>query len=368
MNRQEGHAKPGRSARAAPRKEILAQMSRLIISIAGVLLLFYCARSVVLPVMLAWMGSMVLRVPVTWLRQHHIPAPLGAGVVMIILTAALGFGLMEFGRPVANWIKTAPETLPRLRQKYHSLFAPITRVTDALNGVPKPQNNPGKAQPAPAPLPAVGGGQIAGTLFSWTGAIVAGVAETGVLMFLMMVSGDPMLYRMARILQTLGDEADAMEVCRQIQHNISKYLFSVSLINIVLGLAVGGGLALAGMPNAAMWGALATLANFVPYFGPVAGIMVVALAGLISFDTVTRGLLPAGIYLICHVLEADCLTPLLLGRRFRMNPFVIFVMLMFCAWLWGVLGALLAMPLLVTLNVVCSRVPAFALFGEFLAA
>jgi predicted PurR-regulated permease PerM len=79
-------------------------------------------------------------------------------------------------------------------------------------------------------------------------------------------------------------------------------------------------------------------------------------------------LLPAGAYLVWHVLEADLVTPTLLGRRFQMNPFVIFVTLMFFAWLWGFVGTLLAMPLLVTLNVLCSRVQAFSPLAELLSA
>jgi predicted PurR-regulated permease PerM len=136
----------------------------------------------------------------------------------------------------------------------------------------------------------------------------------------------------------------------------------------VLGTAVGVSLSLAGMPNPVMWGVFAALVNYVPYFGPVAGIIVVAGAGLLVFDTVTHGLLPAGTYLLCHLLEADAMTPWLLGRRFRMNAFVIFVMLMFCAWLWGFLGALLAMPLLVSIKVVCGHVPSLERLGEFLSA
>jgi predicted PurR-regulated permease PerM len=159
-----------------------------------------------------------------------------------------------------------------------------------------------------------------------------------------------------------------LEICRQIQQNVSTYLFSVGLINTVFGIAVGMSLSWAGLPNAAMWGAVAAAANFVPYFGPVAGVAAVACAGLLAFDTVTRGLLPAGAYLLWHVLEADLVTPFLLGRRFKINPIAIFLTLMFCDWLWGLLGTLLAMPLLVTLNVVCSRLQACSALAALLSA
>ncbi len=344
---------------------MLSRATQLIVTAAGVLILFYFARSVVLPVLLAWVGALALRPPVTWLRHRHIPAPLGAALVLLLLAMILSFGLIHFGRPVADWVKSAPETLPRLREKYRRLFGPMARLTSAWDGI---QDQNRKAQPAPAVLTPAGGTQIAGTLFTWTGSVLAGVVETAVLLFLLLASADRFVFKVAHALQTLGDRANALEICRQVQQSVSTYLFSVSLINLVFGTVVGLSLSLTGLPNAAMWGAVAVVANFIPYFGPIVGIAVVAVVGLLAFDNVGRGLLPAGAYLVCHLLEADLITPLLLGRRFKMNAFVIFVMLMFCGWLWGVLGTLLAMPLLVTVNVVCSRVPALAAFAEFLSA
>jgi predicted PurR-regulated permease PerM len=349
-----------------PRVPMLAKITWLIVSAAGVLLLFYCARSVVLPVLLAWVGSMVLHPPVSWLRQHHVPAPLGSALVLILLGAVLGFGLIQFGRPVADWVNSAPETLPRLREKYQRLFKPLSRLTDAVYGVDGNSHDNSHHRTDAGPSSAAG--NLAGTLFSWTGTVLAGVVETVVLMFLVLASGDRFTRKLACVFQVLSNKVDALEICRQIEQSVSKYLFSVSIINVVLGIAVGTTLQLCGMPNAAMWGAVATVINFVPYFGPVMGIAAVACAGLLAFDTFTRGLLPAGCYLCWHIFEADLVTPMLLGRRFKMNAIVIFVMLMFCAWLWGVLGTLLAMPLLLTINVICSRVRSGAVLAEFLSA
>jgi predicted PurR-regulated permease PerM len=365
IHRQAHRMPPPRDAEEPP-GHALSQTTRLIVSAAGVLLLFYCARSVVLPILLAVVTSMVLRPPVTWLCRHHVPAPAAAALILAILGTVLACGLVHLERPVVDWVKSAPQTLPRLREKYQRIFDPVTRMTSALYGIDTAATNSTHA-PVTAPSPQVGG-QIPGTLFTWTGSVLAGVCETVVLLFLLLASGDRLILKFARLLQSLGDKTDAMEICRQIQGNVSTYLFSITLINTVFGIAVGLSLSLAGLPNAAMWGALAAFANFVPYFGPVAGAMAVAGAGLLAFDTVTRGLLPAGLYLVCHVLEADLITPYLLGRRFKMNAFVIFVMLMFCTWLWGVLGTLLAMPMLVTLKVVCSRVPACSALGDFLSA
>ena len=141
---------------------------------------------------------------------------------------------------------------------------------------------------------------------------------------------------------TLCDKKRAVEISHEIQQNISNYLFSVSLINVGLGLVVSAGLYLLGVPNAAMWGMLVALLNFVPYFGPVAGILLLAAVGLLTFNTLWQAVLPSAWYLVLHLLEANLITPVLLGRRFTLNPVVIFVSLIFWTWLWGVPGALLS--------------------------
>jgi predicted PurR-regulated permease PerM len=119
------------------------------------------------------------------------------------------------------------------------------------------------------------------------------------------------------------------------------------------------------LPNAAMWGGVAAFLNFIPYFGPFVGMFAVAMAGLLAFDTLGRGLLPVGAYILLHLLEADLITPFVLGRRYALNPVVIFGSLMFFAWLWGVLGAWLAVPLLVIVKVACDRILILSSLGKF---
>jgi predicted PurR-regulated permease PerM len=175
------------------------------------------------------------------------------------------------------------------------------------------------------------------------------------------------LQKLVRVMPTLHDKKSAVEISREIQQNISNYLFSVSLINLGLGLVVSGGLYFLHVPNAAMWGILVAVLNFVPYFGPVAGVFVLAAVGLLTFDTLWQALLPPTWYLLLHLLEANLLTPMLLGRRFTLNPVVIFVSLIFWTWLWGVPGALLSVPILASMKVICDRVPAMSSVSELLS-
>jgi len=183
----------------------------------------------------------------------------------------------------------------------------------------------------------------------------------------LLASGDLFLQKLVRVMPTLRDKKRAVEISHEIQQNISNYLFSVSLINIGLGLIVSGGLYFMGVPNASMWGIIVAGLNFVPYFGPVAGVIVLGMVGLLTFDTMWKELLPPAWYLLLHLLESNLVTPVLLGRRLTLNPVVIFVSLIFWTWLWGVPGALLSVPLLVSIKVVCDRVPAMSSVSELLS-
>ncbi len=162
------------------------------------------------------------------------------------------------------------------------------------------------------------------------------------------------------------DKKQAAEICQEMRHNISTYMFSVLLINISLGILAFIGFVLLGLPKPGMWGMIVTLLNFVPYFGPIVGLVLVATAGLLSFDTLSAGLMPAGWYLLLHLFEANFVTPVLLGRRFSLNPAVIFFSLIFGLWIWGVAGALLAVPILVTVKTICSRFPSVSVISDFI--
>jgi len=252
-----------------------------------------------------------------------------------------------------------------LRQRVLKIFPRLARFSQAAAAV----NNLGatEVQQEKTTVVEVKTSRVPSTFINWTGTLLVGIGETLVLLYLLLASGDLFLQKLVRVMPTLRDKVHAVEISHEIQQNISNYLFSVSLINIGLGIVVGGGLYFMGVPNAAMWGTLVAVLNFGPYFGPVAGVIVLGTVGLLTFDTVWQGLLPPAWYLLLHLLEANLITPVLLGRRFTLNPVVIFVSLIFWTWLWGVPGALLSVPILVSIKVVCDRVPTLSSVSELLS-
>jgi predicted PurR-regulated permease PerM len=337
--------------------------------VLGVIAFLYFARPVVLPVFLACVAGMALKPLVRWLSCCHIPPALSAAVLVCFLVAAGGVGFFQLGRPASTWMNEVPQHMTDLRQRVQKISPRLVRFNQAASAV----NNLGateeekKEELKKAPMVEVKENRGTSSILDWTGTLLVGLGETLVLLYLLLASGDLFLQKLVHVMPTLRDKKRAVEISHEIQQNISNYLFSVSLINLALGIVVGAGLYFMGVPNAAMWGMLVAALNFVPYFGPVAGVILLGIVGLLTFDTLGKGLLPAAWYLLFHLLEANLVTPVLLGRRFTLNPVVVFVSLIFWMWLWGVPGALLSVPILVSIKVVCDRVPAMSPISELLS-
>jgi predicted PurR-regulated permease PerM len=141
-------------------------------------------------------------------------------------------------------------------------------------------------------------------------------------------------------------------VIQDVVDDVSAYLGTITAINIVLGLIVSGALWLIGMPYPLMWGGIVTLLNYIPYFGPIVAALLLAVGGLMTFPDIWVALLPAGIMIGCHLLEANAVTPFIVGHRLTISPVLILISLSFWSWVWGTPGALLAVPLLIIMQTV----------------
>jgi predicted PurR-regulated permease PerM len=347
---------PGAAAKTTP-----VQMAIILL---GTIAFLYVARPVVLPIVLACVAAMTLKPLIRWLSYCHVAPALSAAVVLGLLVAALGIGFLQLGRPALTWINEAPQHVSDLRQRVQRMFPRFARFSKAAAAV----DNLGATEDDQKKTTTVElkTSRIPGTLISQTGLFAAGSGETLVLLYMLLASGDMFLQKLVRVMPTLREKKRAVEISHEIQQNISHYLFSVSLINLGLGMIVGAGLYFMGVPNAAMWGLAVALLNFIPYFGPGAGIILLTVVGLLTFDTLWRAALPPAWYLLSHAVESNLITPHLLGRRFTLNPVVIFVSLIFWTWLWGVPGALLSVPVLVSIKVISDRVPAMSPISELL--
>jgi predicted PurR-regulated permease PerM len=296
------------------------------------------------------------------LNRLAVPGPIAALLMLLILLGVLLLFGASLAGPVSAWIARAPESLPRLESYLSAFQLPLERLQAASNELERMAQG---VAGTPTTISLAGPG-ISGFLFSSTRAVMTGLGTTIIVLYFLLVSGDLFLRRLVEILPTLSDKKQLVEISREIERNISSYLVTITLINVGVGVATGIATYLCGLPDALLWGAIALILNYVLILGPLTNLCILVLAGMISFDATWRALLPAIAYLVIHVVEGQGFTPEIVARRFTLNPVLIVLSLIFWFWMWGIAGALLAVPLLAVFKMVCDRIAPLVALGHFL--
>jgi predicted PurR-regulated permease PerM len=300
---------------------------------------------------------------VRWLKKLHIPEAISAAVVVLGFLGALGLGIYQLSGPAYQWAQQAPRSLRRLEAKLADFKKPVQTMSKATAQVEKiTQVGAGEA---PQKIE-VQQESLGERLFSQTTEILAAGSVLIILLFFLLASGDMFLRKMIRVLPSLSDKKTAVEIARQIESDISKYLVTITMINGCLGLGTWGAMALLGVPNPVLWGVLAWATNYIPYLGAMVMYAVLTMVGFLTFPTAGQALLVPGAFGLLNILEAYVLTPMVLGKRLTLNPVVIFIALTFWGWIWGVAGAILAVPIMVVFKIFCDHSEPLASIGEFL--
>lgn len=324
----------------------------------------YLARSFVLPLVLALLFAVLLGPVVIWLNQRlRLPRGLGALAVLALAAGGLFFGIAALGQPAVEWLDRAPRSLSRIEDRLRPLKAPVEKVTEATAGLEKlARLKEGRAPRAVEVRPE----PLIDRVVERTRSVAVGAVMMFILLYLLLVSGDHFLRKLVRVTPSLGGKRKAVEVAHRVQSDLARYLATITAINLGLGVAEGLAMAALGMPNPALWGAMAALFNFVPYLGAVVGTGVVGLVAALSFEEGARWLAPPLVYFALTAAEGYLVTPMILGQRLRLNPVVILLGLLFWGWLWGIAGAFLAVPLLVALKILSEHLPRLEPVSEFL--
>ncbi len=347
--------------------EIFLPRNALAYLSAGILLLLtlftlYFTGALVVPVILAIGLYLTLKPVMRLAAKLRIPRLIAA--TLIIVTFFGGVGMLGFtlSDPAAEWVSKAPDSLRRLENRLFFFKRPIADLQTVTKQVDK-ITEPAAPEAAAVKLATPG---LSSRLFSGTSAALIGLGTTIILLFFFLVSGDLFLRRFVEILPTLRNKKQAVEISREIERNISSYLATITLVNLAVGILTGAVVYACGMSDPVLWGTLIFMLNYIPIIGPLCGLGLLLLAGLLTFEPLWQAALPAGIYLLIHLLEGQFITPMLLARKFTLNPVLVILSIIFWYWMWGVSGALLAVPLLATVKIVCDRIAPLAAVGHFL--
>lgn len=329
-----------------------------------VLLVFYTlyfTAEIAIPLVFALLLKLLLQPGARLLGRLHVPQSLAALVMIALLFGIFGLGGYLLTGPAASWAHKAPESLPRLEQRLSLLKEPIDRLRQSAQQVEHMAQGP-----AAAPAVAVQGPSLTDYLFSGTRRLLSGLGITVLLLFFLLASGDVFMRRLVEILPSFRDKKQAVAISHEVESNISAYLVTITVMNALVGTATTLVMWAIGLPDPLLWGVLAFVLNYVLILGPLTGVCLFFLVGLLTFDTLWQALLPPAAYLAIHIVEGEWVTPMLVARRFTLNPVLVIGSLIFWDWMWGIPGALLAVPMLAVFKIVCDRVRPLAAIGHFI--
>ena len=331
-----------------------------VLCLLALLTAVHVAAEIVWPFIFAFMLSLLLQPVQHLLERMHLPRVLSS-LLLVVTVLAMVVGLATaVSAPAATWVAKLPDAIPKLVERLRFLEAPLATVQEFWRHV---QTFAGWDQS--------GGGSSVGTellalLLTGTRSLASGFFTVLLFLFFLLMAGEIFIQRLVEIMPEFGSKRRVVEIAQQIQTDISAYLVTITGMNAAVGLATAAVMWLTGIGDPVLWGTVAFLLNFVQIIGPVAGVLVFVMAGALASGTLWFALVPAGLYLLIHMIEGEMLTPMLLAKRFTLNPVLVIVSLVFWFWMWGVPGAILSVPMLAVTKIVCDRVRPLAAYGHFL--
>lgn len=333
-----------------------------LVAIMGVGAVLYFAQDVFIPVAIALFLALLLTPAVDRLQRWKIRRGAAVALVMLAVFASAALAINSVWQPAAEWLARAPQTMrkidPRLqplREMFQRVDAVAARAGELTQGNTVVSGKPAIVTP------------VAGksTAISLTKSFIEGLTVIPLTLFFLL-GGPPLLARMGASLS--GNEASikALKVTEAIRVEVGRYFGTVALINVGLGAATALTMYALDMPNAILWGVMTCVFNFVPYLGPIAAFFIIAIAALLTFDSLGRALAVPGAFLVLHLIEGQLVQPLTVGRRFEVNALVILLAVWFGYGFWGIPGMLLATPALVALKVAAQYQPSWLTIRDFL--
>ena len=343
----------------------IAELRSVAITGLFVLAVFYTlhlGKEFFLPIALAVFLAMLLRPVVQLLRRLHIPAALAPALVLGMLLAATVAGLYQAWEPASEWVARAPQDLRRLDAKVRKLLRAVESVTRTAQQVDQITDVTSNTDTQAVELRHT---TLLEAIFGGAKRVLAGTLIVLVLSYFFLASGDQFMRKLPRVLPREHAER-ILVIVGETESQISRYLLAVTVINLAVGGVTAGIMAGLGMPTPLLLGLGAAALNFIPYFGPAVMAALLSMIALTSFDQPVRALIAPLLYLSVHALETNFITPHLLGRQLPLNPLAIFLGFLFWWWIWGIPGAALAVPIMVTLKIVADRTECLSGVGEFL--
>lgn len=322
------------------------------------------AKAFLVPVVLGFLLSMVFAPIRRALERLGLSSWLASFLIVVVLLCGFLGTVATLAMPVSTWIENAPRIERQVEVQLNGVSHSINEVFQANKKIEALASGSGDSGPK---VKVEKGKSMTTQAAMLAPSMVAQLLFTFVLLFFLMASGDMFYEKLVHVMPTFRDKRRAVRIVYNAERKLSRYLFTITVINFGLGVAVGTAMLIYGMPDPIMFGVVAFLLNFVPYLGALVGIAVAGVIALLSFDWYGWALIIAGTYLALTTLEGQLITPYFVGRNLRLNTVVVFLTVSFWAWLWSAVGMIVALPLLVAVRTICEHIDEFDHISAFLS-
>lgn len=330
----------------------------VVLSICAVVAVGYVARDILIPTAGAIVLALLLTPVANLLERARLPSTVAAAFAVLLLTVVIAAILSLAIPSISNWADEAPSLTMTLEHKLQGLRRSLAFMEELTNKVEQAATAaPATPSAAPAEKVVMRGSSLLGVMASATPTVVLQLAYAGVLAFMLLAHRNTYRRQILRIPSGFGTRVRLGRVLRDVNERVGYYLFSLTLIYTGVAVLAAVALALLGLPNAVMWGAFMGLASFIPFVGPPVLIGLVTLVTLVTFDDWTRIVaVPVALFVI-HFSESQLITPSLVSRRCSLNTVAVFVTIGILGWMWGTVGAIVAVPLLILISTISAHLP-----------
>jgi predicted PurR-regulated permease PerM len=344
-----------------------ATVSLVILAILGVVAALYLGRGLFIPIALALFLNALLRPFIRYLQKYRISAPVGAAIVVLgLLGVVVGTGIL-LAKPVQNWMVNAPDRLNDAQVRLRALYKPFQKVSAAAA-------NLGSTTTAPPGTRATTTVTLAPTtafvtrMFGTTANAILGGVTVLLLLYLLLAAGGTFLVRLMGIIPARANKRAAAHIAAEVESAVAQYLAVSTMLYIIEAVLVGLACWALGMPSPLLWAALTLMLEFIPYIGGAVLVVILTIGALASFDSVGHAVLVPISYLVISAVQNNLASPILYGNRLKLNPVAVMIAVLFWGFLWGAIGAILSVPIVAAIKILCDHIDALSSLGKFLEA
>lgn len=332
------------------RWRIIGTVSSVVTAIIAFGTAVYFARPVLLPIAAAFVFSVLLAPAAEWLRRYKVPSGLRAFIVVGLAFSIFISGLYLAIQPGAAWIENLPNVISQAKEKLVGMREAVDKVQDVSEQVNELTDLGGASKEE---VIVVEGPGLGDSLVASARTIIVQIIFATVLTYFFLSARIDIRRKLLLLRERRSGMMQTYRMIKAVEQKVGSYMLTMLMINIGLGVVTTCAMWAIGMPSPMIWGGLAALLNFIPYLGPIILTALLALSGIVQFETPATMLAPAAIYIALNFIESNLITPTLIGVRLTISPLAVILNISFWTWIWGPAGAVISIPVLVIFKTIC---------------